>query len=98
MVLVATGWASYNEVGGEWLSELHEGAGNTMLAIVGLHIAGVLVATYLHHENLVLSMVTGTKQGPSSEDVPPTWWTTAVALVMALCVLGFWWLQWQSAP
>jgi cytochrome b len=96
MVIVATGWATYNEVGGEWLSELHEGAGNTMLAIVGVHIAGVVAATYLHRENLVRAMITGTKPGVRGEGARSAWWS--VALVMALCVLAFWWLQWQSAP
>ncbi|MFM2051810.1 MAG: hypothetical protein RL682_2301 [Pseudomonadota bacterium] len=98
MAIVVTGWATYNEVGGEWLSEWHEGAANTMLAIVGVHIAGVVAATYLHRENLVLSMVTGTKLGHHGDGVPSRGWTAAVALLMALCVLVFWWLQWQSVP
>lgn len=98
MAIVATGWATYNEVGGEWLSELHEGAANTMLATVGVHIAGVLAATLLHRENLVRSMVTGTKFGSRDDGIPSRAWTVAVALLMALCVLAFWWLQWQSAP
>ena len=96
LVIVATGWASYNDIGGEWLSDLHEGAGNTMLAIVGVHIAGVAVATYLHRENLVRSMVTGFKLGVRENSVPSAWWSLAAALV--LCVLAFWWIQWQSAP
>jgi cytochrome b len=95
-VIVASGWATYNEVGGEWLSELHELAGNAMLFIVGVHIAGVAVATYLHRENLARSMVTGTKLGRPDQGVQAAWW--AVAFAMALCVLLFWWLQWQSAP
>lgn len=95
-VIVASGWATYNEVGGEWLSELHEMAGNAMLLIVGAHIAGVAIATYLHRENLARSMVTGTKIGIPSQGVRAARWT--VAFVMALCVLVFWWLQWQSAP
>ena len=95
-VIVASGWATYNEVGGEWLSELHELAGNAMLLIVGVHIAGVAIATYLHRENLARSMVTGIKIGTSSQGVRAARWT--VAFVMALCVLVFWWLQWQSAP
>jgi cytochrome b len=94
--IVATGWAGYNEIGGEWVSELHEAAANTMLLVVGIHVSGVLVSTVLHRENLVRSMVTGTKQGLTTQGIRYAAWPVAIALLMA--VLAFWWLQWQSAP
>lgn len=96
VAVVATGWAGYNELGGEWLSEVHEGAANAMLLLVGVHLAGVVVASRLHRENLVRAMVTGRKAGPASEGIGRTWASVAVLLVLA--VLGFWWLQWQGAP
>lgn len=96
MAIVLTGWASYNDIGGDWLEELHEGAANFMLFVVGVHVAGVVLASWLHRENLVLSMLNGKKQGTPSEGIRWTWRPLALLLLMA--VLGFWWLQWQGAP
>ena len=96
VALVASGWAIYNDVGGEWLGEVHEGAANFMLFVAGVHVAGVLVASGLHRENLVRSMVVGTKEGPPTQGINRGWaW---LAGVMLAAVLGFWYLQWQTAP
>ena len=95
-IIVATGWASYNEFGGEWLSELHEGASNTMLAIVAIHVVGVVVSSRLHRENLVRSMVTGSKAGARIDSIESALWM--VALLLLAAVLVFWWFQWQGAP
>jgi cytochrome b len=65
--IVASGYAVYNEIGGELLGELHEVVGNAMLVVVGVHMVGVAAASYLHRENLPRSMVTGVKQGHVSE-------------------------------
>ena len=95
-LLVLTGWATYNDVGGEWLEDLHEGVANTMLAVVLVHIGAVLLSSRLHHENLVRAMVTGRKQGAPSEGVRRAWRVPALLLLAA--VLGFWVQQWRSAP
>ena len=96
LVMVASGWAVYNDLGPQWLEDLHELAGNTMLAVVVVHLLGVLSASWLHHENLVRSMVTGFKAGTTREAIGSNW--RAVAAAVLLAVLGFWWFQWQSAP
>jgi cytochrome b len=93
---LATGWANYNELGGNWLEELHEGAANFMLAVVGVHVAGVVVSSWLHRENLVRSMMNGRKKGASDEGIRWSWRPLAGLLLVA--VLGFWWLQWQAPP
>lgn len=64
----ASGWATYSELGGEWLEELHEGAANTLMAVVLVHLAGVAVSSLLHHENLVRSMFTGRKTVTAPRD------------------------------
>ena len=96
MAIGLSGWSVYNDIGGEWSEELHELAANTMLAVIGVHIAGVLLSSGLHRENLTASMITGRKSGRPEDGVRNAW--RSVALLMLVAVLGFWWLQWQGAP
>ena len=62
VAVTLSGWAIYEEIGGEWLEDLHEGAANGMMAVVAIHITGVAVSSWLHRENLVRAMVTGSKK------------------------------------
>jgi cytochrome b len=61
IVAAASGWAVYESLGGHFMEELHEGASNGMMALVVIHIAGVIVSSWLHRENLILAMITGWK-------------------------------------
>lgn len=96
LAIGVSGWATYNEIAGEWLEEVHEAAANLMLAIVGLHIAAVVISSRMHGENLVGAMIHGCKTGRPEEGIRSAW--RSVAALMLVAVLGFWWLQWQSAP
>ena len=91
-----TGWVTYAELAGDWVGEVHEGAANLMLAVVLVHLAGVLVSSRLHHENLVLGMFTGRKAGSADEGIRSAW--HALGVVMLAGVMAFWWLQWRAAP
>jgi cytochrome b len=93
---VASGWASYNEIGGEFFEEVHEAIAGTMLALVTVHVLAVVVSSGLHHENLVGAMIHGRKPVPAAEGIRSAW--RSVAVLMLVAVLGFWWLQWQSGP
>jgi cytochrome b len=65
----ASGFATYNELGGEWLEDLHEGAANAMMLLVIVHVIGVVVGSLVHKENLVRSMFTGRKPVPAAEGI-----------------------------
>jgi cytochrome b len=92
IAIVVTGYAAFNEIGGEWVAELHEVSSHIMLILVGVHIVGVIAASWLHKENLARAMVNGFKQGKIADGISRVWVSVAVLLMAA--VLGFWYLQW----
>jgi cytochrome b len=90
-----TGYATYNDAGGDWLEELHEGAAGAMLALVFVHIGAVLLSSLIHRENLVRAMWNGCKRGSPAEAIRRKRWMAAGAL-LAL-VAGIWTAAVQGA-
>ncbi len=96
LALTVSGWALFDGPGGDWLEDVHEGAANAMLALVGLHLAGVALASWLGRENLVGAMFSGRKDVSPAEGIRSAW--RSVAALMVVAVAGFWVWQWQQAP
>jgi cytochrome b len=90
-----SGWAVYEEIGGDWLEELHELISNAMLAVVFVHIAGILVISYLQGENLIAAMITGRKRRTANYAISGSYPLTTMLLLAAL--IGFWIWAWPNS-
>lgn len=74
-----------------WLKQAHEVLAILMTLAVGGHLTGVAVGSWLHKENLPLTMITGRKEAP--DDALASKHFNAAAAVMSLTVAAFgvWW-------
>jgi cytochrome b len=81
------GLATFNELGGEWVADVHEVLATAMLALVGAHLIGVAVGSIAHRENLPLAMVTGRKGVRPGEAIGGPRRLAAVVLVALVALL-----------
>jgi cytochrome b len=96
LVVALSGWMAYDDIGGDWLEQLHEAASSLMLAIVAMHVAGVLISSRLHRENLVRAMIDGRKQAEINQAIPSS--RPMVAVLMLASFIGFWLWSFGDAP
>ena len=95
LVVCASGWAQRSSTPSmDFGGRLHAAAAGTMLATIGLHMTFILFSSWRSGENLLLSLITGTKWGTPSEAIPSA--RPRVALLLLAAVLGFWLYQWVS--
>ena len=66
LAICLTGWMQRTDrfFGVDWVEETHDLLSNLLIAAVLVHVAGALVASLRHRENLVWAMVTGRKRPP----------------------------------
>jgi cytochrome b len=76
-----TGWLNYQDIGGHRVEEWHEASVHAMLIVVMVHLAGVLVGSVAHHENLARAMLTGRKLGQPKDAIARGHWVAAILLL-----------------
>lgn len=96
LVVTLSGLITEQEWLGEALEDLHEGAGEAMLAVVLAHLGLIALAAVLKRQNTVMPMISGRVPGRGPDLVKNNLGWLA-ALILAL-VAAFWAWQWQSAP
>jgi len=88
LLTCACGWSAYQEIGGEWLVNVHKLGTHLMLAAIGVHVLLVMSTSSEHLGN---AMFNGRKLGRLEEAIDqPHWLAAAVLLIWT--VTGAWWL------
>ena len=88
----ATGWAVYQGEAWEGFGEVHEILATAMLGVALIHVAGVMVSSLAHGENLVWAMVSGYKLGRADEVIAHAP-TLAVPILLVWVALCAWWFS-----
>lgn len=98
--LTLTGYATFNEwgvfPGEDWLGELHEFVGESMLVVVLAHLALIAALSLLRRRNMASPMLTGRLEGPGPNPVPHNRVWLAALLLVAVLAYGAW--EWQQSP
>lgn len=87
--LCVTGVLALQDDASDAVVTMHGVATKIMLAVVLLHIVGVLVSSVLHRENLVRSMITGFKSAEMNEGIQRGYNWLGVMMLAAAVVFWF---------
>lgn len=94
--LTLSGYAVWDEWGGEWLEEAHEFFGNALLFVALAHVGLIALLSVLRRKNQALPMLTGRMPGTGSDVAKKN--HGLLATVVLAGVLAFWAWQWHAAP
>lgn len=90
-----TGWIAHTREVSEWVIELHGTAANATLAVIAMHLIGVITSSLAHRENLVAAMLHGYKRGDVGQAITGARRPVAWLLMAVLVAL---WQGWIPMP
>ena len=88
LFVCVTGVMALQDDASDLVIGMHGMGTNVMVVVILLHIAGVVVSSGLHRENLVRAMVTGFKPSETSSGIPRSYPWLAALMVAAAAI--FW--------
>lgn len=98
--LTLTGYATFNEWGGEglgeWLGEMHESLGEAYWMLVLAHLGGLLGLSLWRRHNLTTPMFTGRIQGRGPDVARHN--HTGIAILLLLAALAYVAWEWTQSP
>lgn len=89
LVSGVTGVMALEDIGGDRVVEWHDLVSEGMLAIIALHVLGVVVSSVMHRENLARAMVTGIKSGEAKDGIEKSYAWLGVLIVIAMVLFWF---------
>lgn len=94
LLTAGSGWATYQEMGGDLMEEGHDVLADAMLVLVILHVLGVVLGSIMHREKLILSMINGYKQGEAGQGIDSSraGWLLLMAALVAVAI----WLAYNT--
>lgn len=89
LFVCVTGVMALQDEASDLVIEMHGVATDVMVIVILLHIAGVVVSSVLHRENLLRAMVTGFKASETSSGIPRSYPWLAVVMLAAAVIFWF---------